>query len=113
MSIAQEPVSQSYFCRTRYNTLKYRSPVSSLTVLGYFWKVLVTNFLAKVAQTFGNFLGYFEKCNFVSLTSVLIFWATFYSTVGIFRVKFTLYLYLYDEHYIPNVHFKFIVHLKV
>ena len=38
----------------------------SVTRLGYFRKILVTNFLTKVAQTFGNFLGHFEKCNFVS-----------------------------------------------
>ena len=40
-------------------------PIYSVTRLGYFWKVLVIIFL-KVAQIFGNFLDYFEKCNFVS-----------------------------------------------
>ena len=27
-------------------------------------KVLMTNFLSKIAQIFVNFLGYFKKCNF-------------------------------------------------
>ena len=35
--------------------------VSSVTRLGYFWKVLATNFLTKAAQIFDNGLGYFEK----------------------------------------------------
>ena len=38
--------------------------VSGVTTLGYFWKVVVTNFLTYVAQIFDNFLGYFEKWDF-------------------------------------------------
>ena len=36
------------------------------TRLGYFLKVVVTNFLAKEAQIFGYFVGYCEKRNFTS-----------------------------------------------
>ena len=32
-----------------------------VTRLGDFLKFLVTNFLTKVAQIFGDYLGYFEK----------------------------------------------------
>ena len=38
----------------------------SVTRLGYFWEVLVTNFTEKVANMFGNVLGDFEKCHFWS-----------------------------------------------
>ena len=47
--------------------------VTSVTRLDYVWKVCVTNFSAKVAQIFDNFLGYFEKSNFASSTTVLRF----------------------------------------
>ena len=40
----------------------------SVTRLGYFWKVGVTNFLTKVAQIFSNFMGYLEKCNFTKIS---------------------------------------------
>ena len=35
----------------------------SVTRLGHFRKFLEANFLVKVAQIFGNFLGYFEVCH--------------------------------------------------
>ena len=35
--------------------------MSSVTRLGYFWKVLATNFVSKVAQKFGDIWGYFVK----------------------------------------------------
>ena len=38
----------------------------SVTRLDYFRKISVTIFLTKVAQTFGNFLGYVDKRNFES-----------------------------------------------
>ena len=40
--------------------------VNSVTRVGYFWKILATNFLAKVSQIFGDFLGYFGKYRFWS-----------------------------------------------
>ena len=39
--------------------------IVSVTRLGDFWKLLVINFLGKVAQIFGHTLGSFEKCNFL------------------------------------------------
>ena len=38
--------------------------VASVTSKGYFSKVLATILLAKVAQIFGDFLDYSEKCQF-------------------------------------------------
>ena len=34
--------------------------------MGYFGKVLETNFLTKVAQTSGDFLGYLQRCHYLS-----------------------------------------------
>ena len=34
---------------------------TSVTWLGYFWKILAANFLTKVAQIFGNFFNNFQK----------------------------------------------------
>ena len=39
--------------------------IVSVTRLGDFWKLLVINFLTKVAQIFGHALGSLEKCNFL------------------------------------------------
>ena len=36
----------------------------SVTRLGYYWTILATNFLTKVAQMFTNILGYYEKWHF-------------------------------------------------
>ena len=41
-----------------------RTAVLSVTRLGHFRKLLMTNILTKVAQIFGFFLVYFEKHNF-------------------------------------------------
>ena len=38
--------------------------------IGLFLNVSETNFLRKVAQTFCNILGYFDKCHFLNETSV-------------------------------------------
>ena len=38
----------------------------SVTILGDFWKFLMTNFETKVAQVIGDFLGGFENNNFLS-----------------------------------------------
>ena len=63
--------------------------IISVTRLGDFWKFLATNFLTKVTQIFGNFLGYCEKHYFVSKNSCGSFWgiiwkiwATFNPTSG-------------------------------
>ena len=62
--------------------------MTSGTRLGDFWKLLATNFLTKVAQIFGNFLGYCEKHYSVSknccgsfLDIVWEIWTTFYSNI--------------------------------
>ena len=47
-----------------------------MTRLGYFWKVLGTNILTKLAQIFNDFLGYLEKALFRSKLFWLLFWAT-------------------------------------
>ena len=52
------------------------SPVS-VTSLGYFWKVLVTIFLTKVAQIFGDFWAILKNITFKVKTNVATFWATF------------------------------------
>ena len=44
--------------------------------MGYFGKVLVTNFLTKVAQTSGDFLGYLQRCHYLSRHTVATFWVT-------------------------------------
>ena len=47
------------------NTLKIgNAPGISVIGLGSFWKILGTNLLTKVAQTFPRLWGYFEKCQF-------------------------------------------------
>ena len=38
-------------------------PFCSATRLGFFWKVLVTNFLSEVSQISDDILGYFAKCD--------------------------------------------------
>ena len=59
-----------------------------VTRLGDFWKFLAKRFLSKVAQIFGNLLGYSEKHYFVSKNCCGSFfalaweiWATFYSKI--------------------------------
>ena len=49
----------------------------SVTRLGDFWNIPVTNFLTKVAQLLGNFLGFFEKHCLQVKTNVATFWITF------------------------------------
>ena len=49
----------------------------TVTRLGYFWKVLVTKCLTKVAQYFDNVLAYFEKRDFESKNCCAYFLATF------------------------------------
>ena len=39
---------------------------ASVTKLGYFWKVLETNFLAKVDQIFGNHLANSKNLHFLT-----------------------------------------------
>ena len=58
----------------------------SVTRLGDFWKLLLTNLHAKAAQIFGHTLGSFEKCNFLSrncfchfLGNIWQFFTIFYS----------------------------------
>ena len=48
-------------CRDEFGTMFRISFGTSVTGLGDFWKVLVTNFLYKVAQIYDDFLGQSEK----------------------------------------------------
>ena len=68
--------------------------MTSVTRLGDFWKLMPTNFLTKVAQIFGNFLGYCEKHYSVSknccgsfLDIVWEIWATFFSNIWSYSMK--------------------------
>ena len=49
----------------------------SVTRLGEFWKVLMTNFLLKIAKNYGDFVGLSEKQHSSVITTVACFWATF------------------------------------
>ena len=62
--------------------------ITSVTRLSDYWKLLASIFFTKVAEIFGNFLGYCEKHYFVSrnccgylLAIVWKMWATFYSNI--------------------------------
>ena len=44
-------------------------PMTNVTRLGNFWNFLATNFILKVAQMFGDFLGTCENHCYVSQTS--------------------------------------------
>ena len=52
--------------KSRANSRTTTKLVISGTRLGDFWKFLATNFIAKVDQLFGDFLGYFDKYHFLS-----------------------------------------------
>ena len=58
--------------------------VNSVTRVGYFWKILATNFLAKVSQIFGDFLGYLENTAFEEITVMATFWATLQKNLALF-----------------------------
>ena len=58
--------------------------VNSVTRVGYFWKILATNFLAKVSQIFGDFLGYLENTAFEEITVMATFWATLQKKTWLF-----------------------------
>ena len=47
------------------------------------FKVLVANFLTKVAQIFGNLLGYFEKMAFLRKICCGYFFVTFWAKIGL------------------------------
>ena len=50
----------------RSANLRWKSVTGSVTRLGYFWKVLVANFLSKASQLSDNFFGYFDRCHYLS-----------------------------------------------
>ena len=52
--------------------------MSSVTRLDYFWKILATKFISKVAQIVVDFLGQLEKCHFFC---------------GNFRTKLAIFLF--------------------
>ena len=60
------------------------SVVTSVTRLGDFWNFLATNFITKVVQMIGNFLGNFENHRFLSPTVVAACRATFGQTWATF-----------------------------
>ena len=61
-----------------YLPRSFRSTLGVLSDLGLgdFWKSLATNFLIKLAQKIGNFLGYFKVCRFLRKTNLVTFWAS-------------------------------------
>ena len=60
---------------------------TSVTRLGEFWNFLVTNFITKVAQMFGDILGSCENHRFLSRTGEATFWAFFGKTWATFSFK--------------------------
>ena len=64
-------------CRFALISSSIKSIMISVTRLGDFLKLLVIKFPCKVAQTFGDFLGYFEAHCFYVKTALSTFWATF------------------------------------
>ena len=69
-------LSQTLFlCHTHSYTVT-RLHLTSVTRLGYFWKVLETFSLTKLAQILGNFLCYLKKLSFYVITDLAPFWAT-------------------------------------
>ena len=50
----------------RFSESTLTTTTASVTRLGHFWKFLVTNFVGKVSQIFGDFPGYFEKGHILS-----------------------------------------------
>ena len=67
---------------------KFRMWLISVTILCYFWKVSISNFLVKVAEIFHNFCSYFEKhhflckiCYYYFLANLVKHWATFCSNI--------------------------------
>ena len=57
---------------------------ASVTRLGDFWQLMVTNFVRKVAQISCLVLGYFEKHHFLIKTDIATFWrvwAAFYYNI--------------------------------
>ena len=65
--------------------------------MGDFSKLLATNFLTKVAQILGDFLGYFEKPHFKVKTALTTIWATLGNSWAAF------YYYVWS-HYLPHTH---------
>ena len=63
-----EDLLRTLFCTF---SLDIRTIIGSVSRLGDFSSDLTSNFLTKVAQIFGDILGYFEH------TAVAIFWAIF------------------------------------
>ena len=58
--------------------------MSSVTRLGGFWNFLATNFITKVAQMFGDFLGSCEKHCFLKSNLIGYFWGNFWKNLGFF-----------------------------
>ena len=59
--------------------------------LGDFWNFLAINFVTKVAQMFGDFLGNCENHHILSQTGEVTFWATFRKTWATFNFKIWSY----------------------
>ena len=62
--------------------------MSSETRLGDLFKFYVTNFLSKIAQILGDFLGYFEKDHFLLNTALDPFGARFRKNSATFLSNF-------------------------
>ena len=66
--------------KTPRKILRQRRPENSVTRLFDFWNFLAINFVTKVAQMFGDFLGNCENHHILSQTGEVTFWATFRKT---------------------------------
>ena len=61
--------------------------------IGIFLKVLAANLLTKEAQMISDFLGYFEKCHFLTKKGCDYFWVTI-EKLGYILVQYLVSLYL-------------------
>ena len=61
--------------------------LQSVTRFVEFWKFLVTNFLTKVAQIFGNLGGYFGNHDFLMKNYCWLFWDNFLKILGYFLTQ--------------------------
>ena len=57
---------------------------SSVMRLGYFWKILATNFHAKVFQVFGNFVSFRKNISFKSKKLLWLPVGQLYKKLGFF-----------------------------
>ena len=72
--------------KTPRKILRQRRPENSVTRLGDFWNFLAINFVTKVAQMFGEFLGSCENHRILSQPGEATFCAT-WKKLGLFLIS--------------------------